>query len=341
MSGKRVLFYSSVASKRQFSTQRFYRTDICLLRDLGYSVSLSKSWVDFLAFWRYDVAFIYFYRYGLIPALLARLTGRIVLFTGGIDYLDRNFAGFKSLFVQSVFFNLCGLFSHANIIVSDADLENCQRIPLLFPRSKNRIAKHCIDVEKYACTDTVGRSKSIVTIAWMARTENVVRKGVLETIELFQKIYQRDQGFRLFILGPTGEGTTAVRALISKLGLQEQVVITGAVSEEEKIATLKSATAYTQLSKYEGFGIAAIEALSAGAIVIHSNAGGLKEAVGNHGLVWSDGDSSCVSQLLQLLSAPQRHAAWATAGLIHVQSHYSRDTRLEGFRSILAEFGQR
>ena len=304
-------------------------------------MSLSKSWVDFLAFWRYDIAFIYFYRFGLIPALLARVTGRVVLFTGGIDYLDRQFAGFKAFFIQSIFFNLCGILSHANIIVSDADLENCQRIQWLFPRRKNRLVKHCIDVESYVGAGLAGRSKSLVTIAWMARTENVIRKGVLETIRLFQQIHQRDPDFRLFIVGPTGEGTVCVRALIAELALEDQVVITGTISEKEKIAKLNGALVYAQLSKYEGFGIAAIEALAASCIVIHSNAGGLREAVGNHGLVWSDGEPSCLDEMFQLLGAPQRHAAWAAAGLRHVRTHYSRELRLDGLRSILAGLGHR
>lgn len=341
MVNKRVLFYSSVNNKRQFSTQGFYRTDISLLRDLGYSVSLSNSWIDYLFFWRYDVAFIYFYRYGLVPALLARLTGKVVLFTGGIDYLDRSFAGTQSFIVQSILFNFCGLFSHVNIIVSDADFVNCNRITFLFSKKRNRLAKHCIDVEKYACVDPQHRAKSIVTIAWMARTENVIRKGVLDTIRLFQHIHKIDKDFRLFIIGSCGEGTIAVRALIGSLGLEEQVILTGAVSEEEKIARLKNALAYAQLSKYEGFGIAAIEALAAGAVVIHSNAGGLKEAVASHGIVWSDGDSCCIDQLFQLLGDPQRHAAWATAGLDHVRDRYARSVRLERFRFLIAELDRR
>ena len=249
--------------------------------------------------------------------------------------------GLKAFIVQSIFFNLCGVLSHSNVIVSDADLENCERIQWLFPRRKNRVVKHCIDVESYASAGLAGRSKSLVTIAWMARTENVIRKGVLETIQLFQQMHQRDPEFRLFIIGPTGEGTACVRALIAELGLENQVVITGAISEAEKIAKLKGAMAYTQLSKYEGFGIAAIEALAAGAIVIHSNAGGLREAVGKHGLVWSDGEPSCLDELFELLGAPQRHAAWTAAGLRHVQTHYCREVRLGRLRSILAEFGHR
>ena len=142
--GQRVLFYSSVASKKQFVAQEYYRTDIRILRSLGFDVHLSKNWFDFLAFWRYDIAFIYFYRFGLIPALIARLTGRRVFFTGGIDYLDPALATSKEFLVQAVFYNLCGFFSSRNIIVSDADLRNCERVRWLFPARRQMVCKHSI-----------------------------------------------------------------------------------------------------------------------------------------------------------------------------------------------------
>ena len=39
---KKVLFYSSVPSKKLFYTQRFYYIDISLLQDLGCEVILSN-----------------------------------------------------------------------------------------------------------------------------------------------------------------------------------------------------------------------------------------------------------------------------------------------------------
>lgn len=44
---------------------------------------------------------------------------------------------------------------------------------------------------------------------------------------------------------------------------------------------------FFQLSKYEGFGLAALEALASGNIIIHSNAGGLKYVVGDNGLIFN------------------------------------------------------
>lgn len=339
MNRRTILFYSSVATRRQFSTQRFYRTDICLLRDLGYTVRLSKSWLDFLAFWNYDIAFIYFYRFGLLPALIARLTGRSVLFTGGIDYLDRTFAGLKSYLLQVMFFNLCGALAHENIIVSDADLTNCNKVSYIFSRSKNIVSKHCIDVADYACTDTTSRSKHVVTIAWMARLENVTRKGVLETIQLFKKIRDRDRDFRLFIIGPIGDGTAAVESMIRQLGLEGSVTITGELPEAEKIFRLKSSTVYTQLSKYEGFGIASIEALAAGNIVIHSNLGGLKEAIGENGIIWNNNDDACITRLFERLEDAEFYRASVNKGLDYVDTHYAYRRRLETFKAIFSRLG--
>lgn len=101
---KTILFYSSVKSKRMFSIQNFYRTDIKILKSLGYNVKLSKTVLDYLLFWKYDIAFIYFFRYGLFPALLSKLFGKKVYFTGGIDFLDLQYAGKKRFVVQCVFF---------------------------------------------------------------------------------------------------------------------------------------------------------------------------------------------------------------------------------------------
>ena len=66
---KTVLFYSSVKTKKMFSIQSYYRNDIMILRDLGYRVRLSKSCWDFVRFWRYSIAFVYFYRYGFFAGM--------------------------------------------------------------------------------------------------------------------------------------------------------------------------------------------------------------------------------------------------------------------------------
>lgn len=61
-----------------------------------------------------------------------------------------------------------------------------------------------------------------------------------------------------------------IQSIINKYGLNDSIELIGEVSEEEKIAFLKRSKYYFQLSLYEGFGLAALEALCASNILIHS-----------------------------------------------------------------------
>jgi glycosyltransferase involved in cell wall biosynthesis len=68
-------------------------------------------------------------------------------------------------------------------------------------------------------------------------------------------------------------------------GLAEQVVFTGRISEEEKIALLNAADLYVYPSLYEGFGISPLEAMCCGTPVISSDRSSLPEVVGEGGLL--------------------------------------------------------
>lgn len=331
-----ILFYSSVASKKQFVAQEYYRTDIRILRQLGFNVQLSKHWYDCLAFWRYNVAFVYFYRFGLIPALIARLSGRRVFFTGGIDYLDRASSTFGQYVVQAIFYNLCGVLASRNIIVSDADLRNAERARLLFPAHRQVVCKHAISDLHFNGGKEMRKEKLVVTIAWMGRTENVVRKGVLEALDFFRLMVRRDPEWRMLVVGPTGDGSKLVEARIRELELSGRVTLTGRVSEAEKVALLQRALVYLQLSRYEGFGIAAIEALACKCLVVHSGAGGLAEGVGEYGIHWTSHQPAVsVDEALALLADAARFALWTARARERVAGSYSIASRAATLAAVI------
>lgn len=99
---KTVLFYSSVKTKKMFSIQSYYRNDIMILRDLGYRVRLSKSCWDFVRFWRYSIAFVYFYRYGFLQRYGQNYWGRKLILQGG--------SIIWSLLLLHLFKGMCKLF---------------------------------------------------------------------------------------------------------------------------------------------------------------------------------------------------------------------------------------
>jgi glycosyltransferase involved in cell wall biosynthesis len=73
--------------------------------------------------------------------------------------------------------------------------------------------------------------------------------------------------------------------LIHELGLDDHVVLTGRISEEDKIALMQGATAYVTPSLYEGFGLSVLEAMACGIPVIAASRTSLPEIVGDAGLL--------------------------------------------------------
>jgi len=87
----------------------------------------------------------------------------------------------------------------------------------------------------------------------------------------------RDQKKRLF-------------GLITDLGLQEDIVLTGHVSDEELVYLYNSANLFVFPSLYEGFGLPPLEAMACGCPVIASDTTSLPEVVGNAGILISPYD---------------------------------------------------
>lgn len=281
---KKVLFYSSVKTKKMFSIQSYYRNDILILKKLKCQVKLSNSIFDFFKFWDYDIGFFYFYRYSLFAALISKIFFKKNIFTGGIDYLDSSFASFRQRLIQALFFKICNLISDANVLVSTTDVSNVRKIYNGTLPEKCVLSFHVIDFDSFEYKNEK-KEKIFTTIAWMVNRDNVYRKGVDKTIKAFALFVKLFPDYKLIIAGPSGAGGIEIINLISKLKLSKSVEYIGTISEKGKIDLLKSSMFYSQLSIYEGFGIAAIEALAAGNIIIHSGNGGLKDAIAGNGYI--------------------------------------------------------
>lgn len=337
---KRVLFYSSVSSKSLFLTQRFYVFDIQILKESGCEVILSNSIRDAFYFWRYDFVFAYFYRKSFFVALIAKLFLRNTYFTGGIDDLDEHFAPPKRYKIQRLFFRLCYWVSKSCIIVSDSDKRNIIKIF----RRKNKLRKlffseHTIDVQNFLRKSEVSKEDIFTSIVWMGNEGNVRRKGVDTALKVFSLLRKEQPfcGYKFFIIGKIGEGTSYVKSLISQYGLQDEVVLTDEITEAEKIELLLKSKYYFQLSLYEGFGLAALEALAAKNVVIHSGKGGLSNSMFLSGVYFNiDNDFEVeYTQLRTSLSVYNRSKLEEVSSYIMV--HYDNSRRKNDFLKIISE----
>jgi glycosyltransferase involved in cell wall biosynthesis len=111
----------------------------------------------------------------------------------------------------------------------------------------------------------------------------------------------------LVIAGPVApwnpEGWNLVRPALEALPprVRDRVVVTGYVSEEEKVALLGGAEALVYPSLYEGFGLPVIEAMACGTPVLASDVSALPETAGDAALLVDPNSTEGIAAAIQRL----------------------------------------
>lgn len=133
--------------------------------------------------------------------------------------------------------------------------------------SRLRVIENGVDVEKYAGQGARAPGR---TMLYFGRWS--VNKGLIETLELLQAALTRDPQWRLIIAGREYDLNEAdLRKAIAERGLQDKVQLSMSPSQQQLCALMQQAQFFVCLSRHEGFGIAAVEAMSAGLIPILSD----------------------------------------------------------------------
>ncbi len=104
------------------------------------------------------------------------------------------------------------------------------------------------------------------------------RKNIEGLIKAFSSAERK--GYRLVIVGKKGWMYESIFALIKKLNIEEEIIFTGYVPDEELPYLYSAATCFVYPSFYEGFGIPVIEAMACGCPVITSRNSSLQEIAG-------------------------------------------------------------
>lgn len=109
------------------------------------------------------------------------------------------------------------------------------------------------------------------------------RKNTAHTITAFARFKEKypDLPHKLVLVGKPGFGYEAVRQAIDCLPtyIKEDLIETGYASNDDLAAYRQAATAFLYPSLYEGFGLALLEAMSAGTPVITSDSSSIPEVV--------------------------------------------------------------
>lgn len=177
----------------------------------------------------------------------------------------------------------------------------------------------------------------LLTIARLADTEQY--KGYDKVIEALPKLVKRFPGLK-YVLGGSGsqKEQRRIQRLIASLGMEEHVLLSGFIADEDLPAYYQHAAAFVMPSRKEGFGIVFVEAVWCGTRVIAGNADGSPEALlqGSLGTLVDPQDETAIAEAIAaVLEAPALTAEEHQCRRQQVQQHFSFDTFTKTQASLL------
>lgn len=198
-----------------------------------------------------------------------------------------------------------------------------------------RLIENGVDLEKLGDAGSRKPTRSIVTIGRLSTNKRIDR-----LIDAMAELAPRHPDWRLDIIGtPFDWSAQDVRAMIARHGLEDRVALHVGPSDADMRALLGQASLFASASVYEGFGIALIEAMSAGLVpVVEANAAFTAFAARHDGIrLTGYSDAVAAADALEVAHAGLQHTPEATReAMMAVAAGYSWEStakRYEDFYS--------
>jgi glycosyltransferase involved in cell wall biosynthesis len=156
------------------------------------------------------------------------------------------------------------------------------------------------------------------------------RKDLPLLVEAFDQLAATQDDVCLVVAGQDGWGSEAFAAAVERAQHGDRVICTGWVDDRGRADLLAGAQVFAYPSKYEGFGLAPLEAMTAGTPVVTTRAGALPEVLGDAARFVAPGDvDDLAGALASLLDDSAERERLVDAGRVRSQQ-YSWDACAQG-----------
>ncbi len=215
---------------------------------------------------------------------------------------------FHSQLLQRIF--LKGLLKKADLIITNSEYTS-RDVNKVYPFTKNKT--EFIHLGKDEKINQTHETSDILN-KYGIKTPYLLFVGTIEprkNLDLLLKAFEsiKNEGFpnlKLVIVGQKGWKSRSFFQLLEKHPYRDNIILPGYVDRKDLSAIYSAAYAYIQASKYEGFGLPVVEAMSCGTPCIVSDVSSLPEIGGDTVLTFNcDSASDLESRIKDLLHNPE------------------------------------
>lgn len=273
MKKKKACFFVKVQDWEGLRRVEFYSQDLRILKELGFDIHIATTPQEIRVA---DLYFVWWWTWAFAPVVVAKVLRRPVVITGVFDTwaFDRRLVFHQQLMKFAL--------RHAtrNIFLSELEYK---KVPGLFNVNQPCYCPLSVDTKTY-CPNGHNREDLVVTVAWL-QAGNAERKCVPEVIQAAKIVHERHPEIHFLIAGEKGTAYPNLEQMVKDLGVGSYIQFPGAISREKKIELMQQCKVYLSPSRFEGFGLAILEAMSCGAPVVTSPVGAVSEVVGDAALL--------------------------------------------------------
>jgi glycosyltransferase involved in cell wall biosynthesis len=210
---------------------------------------------------------------------------------------------------------------------------------------KSSVLYNGVELDRYGRTDASAFRALVPALGERPYALFVGRLHPIKGCDLLLRSFRvaRDRGLSmdLVIAGPDGGALQELRALVEHLGLSGHVHFPGGIFGEAKYSALAGCEMFVHRPRFEGFGIAVIEAMASGRPVITTARCHLEEAAHAGALLCvQDNDESFAVGMTALESDASARSSLSVAGRewVHRTCHWKciTDTALICYQSARA-----
>lgn len=240
-------------------------------------------------------------RYPLCPSVLKHLGDSDLIHVHGVDFFYDFLAATKWLHKRPLVLSTHGGFFHTSFAsrskmayfntvtrlsssaysqVVATSANDGQLFGRIMKPSKLQVIENGVDIEKYANQASPNLQPTMIYFGrWSSN------KGLIPALEMFAELHRQHPQWRLIIAGREYDHSCAeLQLAVDKLQLQGAVTLAPNPSDAEIRALINQSSYFLCLSRHEGFGIAPIEAMSAGLTPVLSDIPPFRRLVDDSGL---------------------------------------------------------